>query len=282
MKTSTTTSTPPSRPPQHPRLHNPGKSSSSPAGIGRAVALQYAHAGVATIILIARSAPKLEEVAAEIGKIDAKIRVCHFALSVVDSDAVHKCAEQVAKEEGRLDVLINNAGGSDDWVGLVESKPEDWWGCLELNVKGPYLFLHAFLPLMAKTAQEVKGPAHVVSMSSIAQNLVRPGASAYMVSKLALARLTEFVQAEWAEKGIEVVAMHPGGVATELTAREESLKPHCIDTPELAGGACVWYTAEARTWLCGRYLAATWDVEALEKMKNEIVKEDKLKVRMVV
>jgi hypothetical protein len=44
----------------------------------------------------------------------------------------------------------------------------------------------------------------------------------------------------------------------------------------------VWYTAEARTWLCGRYLAATWDVMALEKMKDDIVKEDKLKVRMVV
>jgi NAD(P)-dependent dehydrogenase (short-subunit alcohol dehydrogenase family) len=78
---------------------------------------------------------------------------------------------------------------------------------------------------MAKTAEEGKGPAHVVNMSSIGQNTVVPGASAYMVSKLALARLTEFVQAEWAEKGVEVVALHPGGVATELTAREKSLEP---------------------------------------------------------
>jgi hypothetical protein len=44
----------------------------------------------------------------------------------------------------------------------------------------------------------------------------------------------------------------------------------------------VWLTAGARTWLAGRYLAVTWDVEKLESMKEEIVSGDKLKVRMVV
>jgi hypothetical protein len=44
----------------------------------------------------------------------------------------------------------------------------------------------------------------------------------------------------------------------------------------------VWFTAEARTWMCGRYLAATWDVDVLEKRKDEIVEGDKLKIKMVV
>jgi hypothetical protein len=44
----------------------------------------------------------------------------------------------------------------------------------------------------------------------------------------------------------------------------------------------VWLTAETRTWLAGRYVAVTWDVEKLESMKEEIVAEDKLKVKMVV
>lgn len=211
-----------------PSLKQPGKVvliTGASRGIGRAIALQYAHAGVAAIVLVARTASKLEAVAREINEIDAKIRVHTFALSVTDSTAVHACAASLTALESRLDILINNAGGSNDWGPLTDSQPDEWWACLELNVKGPYLFLHAFLPLMARTVQEAGAAwVNVVNMSSIAQNLVRPGASAYMVSKVALARLTEFVEVEWGGRGVGVVGVHPGGVATELTDREESLR----------------------------------------------------------
>lgn len=55
-----------------------------------------------------------------------------------------------------------------------------------------------------------------------------------------------------------------------------------IDTPDLAGGFIVWYTKGQRSWLNGRYLSVNWDVDELEAMKEEIVKGDKLKMRMVV
>lgn len=55
-----------------------------------------------------------------------------------------------------------------------------------------------------------------------------------------------------------------------------------IDTPELAAGFIVWLTKGQRTWLSGRYLSATWDVDELESMKDDIVQNDKLKNRMVV
>lgn len=55
-----------------------------------------------------------------------------------------------------------------------------------------------------------------------------------------------------------------------------------IDTPELAAGFIVWLTKGQRTWLSGRYLSATWDVDELEFMKEDIVQNDKLKNRMVV
>jgi hypothetical protein len=55
-----------------------------------------------------------------------------------------------------------------------------------------------------------------------------------------------------------------------------------IDTAELPGGFVVWLTATPRTWLAGRYVSATWDVEKLGSMKDEIVSGDKLKVKMVV
>jgi hypothetical protein len=54
------------------------------------------------------------------------------------------------------------------------------------------------------------------------------------------------------------------------------------DTPDLAGGFIVWFTKGQRSWLNGRYLSAAWDVDELEARKDEIVKGEKLKMRMVV
>jgi len=54
------------------------------------------------------------------------------------------------------------------------------------------------------------------------------------------------------------------------------------DTPELCGGFTVWLTKDARTWLGGRYVSTTWDVEKLDSMREEIVAGDKLKVKLVV
>jgi len=54
------------------------------------------------------------------------------------------------------------------------------------------------------------------------------------------------------------------------------------DTAELCAGFAVWLTKGQRTWLNGRYVAATWDVDELECKKDAIIDEDKLKLRMVV
>jgi hypothetical protein len=54
------------------------------------------------------------------------------------------------------------------------------------------------------------------------------------------------------------------------------------DTPELAGGFCVWLTKGERSWLRGRYLSVNWDVDELEKTRGEIEGTDKLKMRMVL
>jgi hypothetical protein len=54
------------------------------------------------------------------------------------------------------------------------------------------------------------------------------------------------------------------------------------DDPALCGGVLTWLTSERREWLSGRYVSATWDTEELESMKDDIVSNDKLKMRMVM
>jgi NAD(P)-dependent dehydrogenase (short-subunit alcohol dehydrogenase family) len=211
-----------------PALHQPGKIvliTGAGRGCGRAMALQYAHAGVAAIILVARTTSQLDEVESSIKSINDSIRVHKFSVDVTNEDAVSSLAETVKeKEGGRLDILVNNAGTGDPWVPLAESTPKDYWKTLEVNFKGPYLFLHAFLPLLVETAAKYSVGTNVVNVTSIGAVLVLPTASSYGTSKLALQRLTEFVNLEYGDKGVVAVGIHPGGVETALSKDVEAMK----------------------------------------------------------
>jgi len=278
-----------------PSLHQPAKTiliTGAGRGIGRATALQYAHAHVARLILCARTAAQLDDVAACIAAINPAVRVRTYVLDVSDAAAVQRIAARVAldmqaddgPDGARLDVLVNNAGAAEPWVPLAQADAEQWWRTFEVNLKGPFLCLHAFLPLLVATAA---GPAraegvHVVNVTSIGAMVVWPGASAYQTSKLALCRLTEFVAAEYGDKGVGAVSLHPGAVPTALSEGIDAIKDYIIDTPELSGGFVVWLTAKKREWLHGRYVSATWDVDVLEGMRDEIVQGKKLKFKMIV
>ncbi|KAF9691452.1 hypothetical protein EKO04_010873 [Ascochyta lentis] len=268
-----------------PALHQPGKVvliTGASRGIGRAMALQYAYAGVAAIILCARTTVQLDEVESSIKTINDEIRVHKHSVDVSSDSAVSALAAEVQGKETRLDVLINNAGHSAPWVPLHESEPAKWWRTMEVNVKGPYLLAQAFLPLLLKTAEKT-GNVDIINISSIGALLVNELASTYSISKLAVSRLTEHLDVGYAAKGVNAVSVHPGGVETTLSKRElDILKPFMIDTEDLCGGFAVWVTAEPRKWLGGRYASATWDVDVLDKMKDDIVSGDKLKVKLVV
>jgi NAD(P)-dependent dehydrogenase (short-subunit alcohol dehydrogenase family) len=303
-----------------PALQQPGKVvliTGAGRGIGRAIALQYAHASVAAIILCARTTSELDEVESSIKTINAAVKVYKHTVDVTSPTAVSDLASTVKNNEGgRLDVLVNNAGASAPWIPLTDSDPATWWNTFEVNLKGPFLFLHAFLPLLTATAEKKNTAVHVVNVSSIGAHIVSPGASAYQISKLAVLRLCEFVKAEYGDKGVEAVGVHPGGVLTALSEKMESLRPskcplppHIYssvlrppgesvwvnvceflltlrvvlnDTPGVCGGFIVWLTAKSRAWLSGRYVSATWDVDALASMEKEVVEGNKLKISMTV
>lgn len=246
-------------------------------GIGRAIALQYARADAAALILCARTASELDEVDGAIKKINQNVHVQKEVLSVTDGAAVKQLAEKVSKEQRRLDVLVNNAGLSREWEPLAATDPEDYWQVLEVNVKGPLLLLHAFLPLLVDTAETHKTHVSVVNVTSIGAVTVSPGGSSYAIAKLALQRMSEFVGVEYGDKGVNVVGLHPGGVVTKLAEKIKEIKDcksqtpcirygtgrymltlvDLIDTPDLCGGFVVWLSAEDRAWLNGRYVALT-------------------------
>lgn len=236
-------------------------------GIGRAIALQYAFASVALIVLCARTCSELDEVEGAIKKIDGRVRVLKQQLDVSDASAVKAFAEDFQVKEGRLDVLVNNAGIC-SWKGIADTNHLDWWRVMEINLKGPFLLLQAFLPLLVATSEKQNTYVNVVNVTSVGGVVCVPEGSAYGISKLALQRLTEFVDIEYADKGVNVVGLHPGGVSTKLAKEIEviqdcKLTVECnrnyvnpdadlVDTPELCGGFVAWLTAQPRTYFNGR------------------------------
>lgn len=209
-------------------LHQPDKVvliTGAGRGIGRAIALQYAYAKVASIILCARTASQLDEVASAIKTIDNGVRVHKYSVDVTSESAIAALAEDIAKNEDRLDILVNNAGYSARWTPLHLSEPSDWWRSFEVNLKGPYLLTRAFLPLLLRTA-ETTGHVDVVNLASIGAHQVNDVASNYTMSKLAVCRLTENIDVGYGDKGVSAISVNPGGVETELASQEiDILKP---------------------------------------------------------
>jgi NAD(P)-dependent dehydrogenase (short-subunit alcohol dehydrogenase family) len=255
-------------------------------GIGRSLAVAFAGAGAASIAVadISEDFDKLAHdmiTAAQANEFDPPQIILH-KLDVADEESVRKCAALITEEfKGGLDVLVNNAGFMTPALPVPKSDTPLWWRTMEVNLKGPYLMGKYFVPLLLSAPG---GPQTIINISSVAAHNLRPMASAYGTSKFAVLKLTEFLLVEAAEKGLVAYSVHPGGVLTELA--EKGMPSETLglltDSPELPAATIVWLSSQRRDWLSGRYISATWDMEELMARKEEIVKGDKLKVRLVV
>jgi NAD(P)-dependent dehydrogenase (short-subunit alcohol dehydrogenase family) len=255
-------------------------------GIGKAIVLAFARAGPSQLAVGARSdvahlEAEVQKAAKEAGK-----QPPHFLPVQVDfaePKSVEAAAGKVSDAfGGKLDILINSAGMMSQWAKIADSDPEDWWKTLAVNLRGPYLSCRSFIPLLLKG--ELKT---ICTVSSVGAHIVMPTLSPYQTSKLAVLRLTEFVQEEYKEDGIICFTVHPGNVPTEMTlvGHGQSEPPPQLahifsETPEISADTMVYLTSTRREWLQGRYINVTWDMVELEEKKDIIVKEDLLKVAL--
>ncbi|KAI1467545.1 NAD(P)-binding protein [Daldinia caldariorum] len=250
-------------------------------GLGRAIAISFAKAGASMIAVGARSdlsatVDEVKAAAQRVGKPEPKVLA--LELDVADPKNVDDAATKVKESFGRLDVVINNAGIFDASK-ILDTDPEAWWNIWRVNVMGPFNTTRSFLPLLSQSSIRT-----IVTFSSVGAHLVGPGLSAYQSSKLAVLRLSEFISAEYGDRGIVAYAIHPGNILTDMVAgvMTPELKKVFTETPELSADSLVYLTSERRDWLAGRYINVTWDLPELVEKKDEIVKGDKLKVRLIV
>ncbi|KAK9243283.1 hypothetical protein V1506DRAFT_523817 [Lipomyces tetrasporus] len=171
-------------------------------GIGRSTALRYAESGIACILVCARTGSELDTLETEIKNINSSIRVRKFSIDICNKAQVTSVLKTLSEEEGKLNILVNNAGTSCAWTPVADSDEDTYWETFHVNVK--------------ETAKKEDTSLDVVNLTTIGANITVPGSSAYGVSKLAISRLTEFVTLEYGQQGVNCFAVHPGGVPTTL------------------------------------------------------------------
>lgn len=178
-------------------------------GIGRAIALAFAREG-ADLCVIARTQSQVETVAGEVramGRCAAAV-----AADVTDPAQVERIAAQVKETFGRVDVLVNNAGGGIERRAVLESDPGLWVKDVTVNLVGAYLVARALLPLMIDA-----GGGRIINVGSGMGHQAGAGQSAYRAGKAGLWMLTRCLAEEVWQYGIDVNELIPGPVATSAT-----------------------------------------------------------------
>lgn len=177
-------------------------------GIGRAIAVAYAHAGARVIVTdIGRDACK--ETHAEIEASGASAWT--FALDVSDAEACARLAAEVQRDIGDLQVLVNNAGLMIRETLDSPRVHEAVRRLMEVNYFGTFNTMHAFLPALRRTR------GCVINIASGAALTGLPGCVGYSPSKGAVKMLTQAMTADLSRDGIRVNAIAPGVIETEMT-----------------------------------------------------------------
>ena len=177
-------------------------------GIGLGMAKGLAAAG-ASVVLAARDAEKGDAAAAELAASGA--RSAFIALDVAEENSCQELIEKTVARFGRLDILINNAGTS------VRKPPEsytatEWHSVLDTNLTGALFCSQAAYPVMKQT-----GSGKIINIGSMYSIFGTSYGAAYAASKGALVQLTKSLAIAWAKDNIQVNAVLPGWIDTELT-----------------------------------------------------------------
>ncbi|MGC8850418.1 MAG: SDR family NAD(P)-dependent oxidoreductase [Candidatus Bathyarchaeia archaeon] len=199
-------------------------------GIGFAVSKVFTFSGM-KVYMASRNKDRLEEAAREIrGVSNLKGYPEAVQADVSDESDVKRLFYKISQEEGRLDVLVNNAG-TGVFKPFLETKLQDLQKVFKVNVQGVFLCCKEAFKLMMNL-----GGGCIVNVGSIVSLRGYPNQSVYAASKHALLGLTKVLAEEGKAYNIRVMAICPGGVRTDLARKlltiRPDLKPEVLMDPE--------------------------------------------------
>lgn len=220
-------------------------------GIGKGIAQAFLAAG-AKVVVCGRQAP---ETLPEAGGKQAEFVAC----DVREAQAVKEMVDGVRERHGRLDVLINNAGGAPN-VDAATVSPRFHESVLRLNL---FSTLHASQAANA-VMQQQDGGGVIVCIGSISALRPSPGTAAYGAAKAAVLNLVSSLAVEWAPK-VRVVAVSPGLVRTEqshlhfgdeagIASVAQTIPAGRLAEPEDIANACLYVASQRASYMSGTNL----------------------------
>jgi 3-oxoacyl-[acyl-carrier protein] reductase len=178
-------------------------------GIGRAIALLLAGRGADVVGTYRSDASAAGAVEADASAASGSVRMAQC--DVTDEGSVRELVDELRRQHGRIDGLVNNAGV---WRGgrLVDLPATHWRQVVDADLTGVFTVLQAVLPAMLEA-----GSGRVVNVTSVIGLVGYPGDAAYSAAKGGVNSMTKSLAKELARSGVAVNAVAPGPIATEMT-----------------------------------------------------------------
>lgn len=178
-------------------------------GIGKAIALKFASHGanIAFTDLVIDEVGKATE--HEISSLGVKCK--GYVSNAANFDESHNVVDEIMKDFGRIDILINNAGITKDGL-IMRMSEQQWDAVLNVNLKSAFNFIHAVTPVMMSQRS-----GSIINMSSVVGVSGNAGQANYSASKAGMIGLAKSTAKELGSRGIRVNAIAPGFIVTEMT-----------------------------------------------------------------
>ena len=199
-------------------------------GIGKQIALAFAKEGCNIAFTDLELNEACIETVNELKALGVKVQA--YASDASDFDAAHAVVDEVVKDFGRLDIMVNNAGITRDTL-LMRMTEAQWDQVIQVNLKSAFNFTHAVTPVMMRQRS-----GSIISLSSVVGINGNAGQANYAASKAGIIALTKSVAKELGSRGIRANAIAPGFILTDMTKAlsEETLKQFVSMIPMRRGG----------------------------------------------
>jgi len=224
-------------------------------GIGQAVALAMAKAG-ADVAICGQNQERLAATA-EMVKATGR-RVLSYAMNVGNPESIQQTVDDVHKNWGRIDIMVNNAGITRDGL-IIRMSEQDWDEVINVNLKSVFLFSKAVARHMMKQRS-----GSIVNIASIIGLIGNPGQANYAASKGGIIAFTKSMARELASRNVRSNAIAPGFIETRMTEKiPEDLQKKMLDSiplgrygkPEDVADLAVFLAGDRSSYITGQVIS---------------------------